>query len=76
MAILEEAAMIETPGMGMGAGPDVPPQLPVEQEVAQLLALRDEIDQRLAMLTGGGMTPAVADPAMAAAPMPAPGLLG
>lgn len=86
MAILEEAAMVETPGlptpgMGAGPGPDIPGGNPIEQEVMQLLQLREEIDQRLAMLTGGGgnpvMDPAMAgiDPAMAAVPQ-AGGLLG
>ena len=96
MAILEEAAMVETPGvptpgMGAGPGPDMPAGNPVEQEVMQLLQLREEIDQRLAMLTGGGGDPAMAgvnpamagvnpamagiDPAMAAVPQ-AGGLLG
>ena len=86
MAILEEAAMVETPGlptpgMGAGPGPDIPGGNPIEQEVMQLLQLREEIDQGLAMLTGGGgnpvMDPAMAgiDPAMAAVPQ-AGGLLG
>jgi hypothetical protein len=69
MAILEEAAMVETPGlptpgMGAGPGPDIPGGNPIEQEVMQLLQLREEIDQRLAMLTGGG---GGVDPAMAGA---------
>jgi len=69
MAILDGAAMAQDlgngavgPSMGVGPGPDIPAGNPVEQEVMQLLQLREEIDQRLAMLTGGG---AGVDPAMA-----------
>jgi len=76
MAILDGAPMAQDlgngavgPGMGAGPGPDIPAGNPVEQEVMQLLQLREEIDQRLAMLTGGGggVDPAMAgvNPAMA-----------
>lgn len=98
MAILDSAPMAQDlgngsvgpgmgGGMGVGPGPDIPAGDPIEQEVMQLLQLREEIDQRLAMLTGGGgnpaMDPAMAggnpmagiDPAMAAMPQ-AGGLLG
>ena len=94
MAILEEAAMMESgPPMGaappMGADPMMAGgQMPMEQEVMQLLELRTQIDERLAMLTGAPPPgdPAMMDPAMAggmpagppmAPPMPpAGGLLG
>ena len=59
------------PGNPMGGpmpgGPPMPGGGP-QEEVGQLLALRDQIDQRLAELMGGQM-PGVAQ--MAAAPMPA-----
>ena len=75
----------------MGAGPPMGAgaNMPVEQEVMQLLELRTQIDERLSMLTGApppGGDPAMMDPAMAggmpagppmapqmAAPMPPPG---
>jgi|TARA_Y100000034_G_scaffold121883_1_gene166658 hypothetical protein len=64
-------------GAEMGGGP------PEQHEVAQLLALRDQIDQRLIELMGGGVTQSgIGTPAgMPAGPppnggMPPAGLLG
>ena len=89
MAMLEEAAMIESgPPMAppMGAAPPMgdPAMAGMEQEVMQLLELRNQIDERLAMLTGAPPPgdPAMMDPAMAGGPPMAPpmppagGLLG
>ena len=66
------------PADSMGAMPSGPPD-----EVAQLLALRDQIDQRLTELMGGGVTQSgIGTPAgMPAGPppnggMPPAGLLG